>query len=156
MEWIDFVRTAHVLGACVLIGTGSGIAFFMLMANRTGDPTSIAHTSSIVVVADMLFTATAAVAQPITGLVLAWNVGWAMTEGWLALSLGLYVLIGVFWLPVVVIQTKMRDEALAAVAADRPLSNRYRSLYRIWFACGFPAFAAVLAILWLMLMKPAF
>lgn len=29
-------------------------------------------------------------------------------------------------------------------------------LYRGWFAFGFPAFAAVLAILWLMLNKPTF
>ena len=28
MEWVDLIRIAHVLGACVLIGTGTGIAFF--------------------------------------------------------------------------------------------------------------------------------
>ena len=49
MEWIDITRLLHVLGACVLFGTGSGIAFFMLMANRTSDPASVAHTASIVV-----------------------------------------------------------------------------------------------------------
>lgn len=62
----------------------------------------------------MLFTATAAVAQPVTGFVLAWNLGREMTEGWLALSLGLYVFISVFWLPVVVIQAKMRGETIAS------------------------------------------
>ena len=51
MDWIELLRVAHVLGACVLIGTGSGIAFFMLMANRTTNPSFVAQTASIVVVA---------------------------------------------------------------------------------------------------------
>lgn len=154
MDWLDAVRLLHVLGACVLIGTGAGIAFFMLMANRTADPRNIAHTASIVVVADMLFTATAAVAQPITGIVLAWGSGWNLTEGWLVLSLLLYVFIGIFWLPVVVIQAKMRDEALASAATRAPLSDRYRRLYRTWFLCGIPAFMAIILLLWLMLTRP--
>jgi uncharacterized membrane protein len=35
------------------------------------------------------------------------------------------------------------------------LPGAYHSLYGIWFACGIPAFLAVLAIFWLMLAKPA-
>ncbi|MGO8506463.1 DUF2269 family protein, partial [Rhizobium leguminosarum] len=33
--------------------------------------------------------------------------------------------------------------------------GRRQGFSRIWFACGFPAFFAVIGILWLMLMKPA-
>ena len=98
IDWIDVVRLLHVLGACVLIGTGAGIAFFMVMAHRTKDPASIAHTAAIVVIADMLFTATAAIAQPVTGVILALNLGWPLLEGWVAVSLALYVFIGLFWL----------------------------------------------------------
>jgi uncharacterized membrane protein len=154
IEWIDVVRLLHVLGACVLIGTGAGIAFFMVMAHRTAHPASIAHTAAIVVVADILFTATAAIMQPITGTILALSLGWPLTEGWLALSLGLYVFIGLFWLPVIVIQAKMRDEARASADAGTLLTPRYEQLYRIWFACGIPAFLAIVALLWLMMTKP--
>ncbi|MEP4247149.1 DUF2269 family protein [Tateyamaria sp.] len=153
-DWIDVIRLLHVLGACVLIGTGAGIAFFMLMAHRTKDPASIAHTASVVVIADTLFTATAAIAQPITGVILAHNLGWPLLEGWLGLSLALYVFIGVFWLPVVAIQIKMRDEARRSAANDAPLTPRYTRLYRIWFACGIPAFLAIVALLWLMTVRP--
>lgn len=156
MEWLDLVRLVHVLGACVLIGTGTGIAFFMLMAHRTADPGFIAQTASVVVVADMLFTATAAIAQPVTGLVLAWILGWSLTEGWLALSLGLYVLIGIFWVPVIVIQARMRDDAAASAKAGMPLTARYRQLFRIWFACGVPAFLAIIGLLGLMVARPVF
>ena len=154
MEWVDLIRVLHVLGACVLIGTGAGIAFFMLMAHRTGDPQFIAQTASVVVVADMLFTATAAIAQPITGFLLIWHTGWALSEGWVLLSLALYVVIGVFWLPVVVIQARMRDDALASVRDGVGLSVRYRRLFRIWFGCGIPAFSAIVVLLWLMVTRP--
>lgn len=154
MEWLDLLRLAHVLGACVLIGTGAGIAFFMLMAHRTGNPAIIAHTASVVVIADTLFTATAAIFQPITGTALAWAIGWPFDEGWLALSLILYVFIGIFWIPVIFIQIKMRNEAIKAVETDHTLSPRYHKLYKVWFACGVPAFLAIIALLWLMLSKP--
>ena len=148
------LRFAHVIGACVLLGTGAGIAFFMLMAHRTGDAVAIAHTAGVVVIADMLFTATAAVFQPITGIFLARMVGWSLLEGWLLVSMALYVFVGVFWLPVVWIQIRLRNLARQAAMRAQPLPPLYHRLFRIWFACGFPAFAAVLAILWLMLFKP--
>lgn len=155
MHWLDLLRVAHILGACVLIGTGAGIAFFMLMAHRTADPSFIAKTASVVVVADMLFTATAAFAQPITGYLMMRNLGWNLSDGWLVISLALYVFIGLFWLPVVYIQVKMRDEAKISVQRSIGLTSRYNCLYRIWFACGVPAFSAIIVLLWLMVTRPS-
>ncbi len=155
MEPVDVLRWLHVIGAAVLLGTGAGIAFFMLMAHRTRQPALVAHVAGTVVVADLLFTATAVVAQPLTGLGLALLVGWPLTEGWLLVSLALYVLTGMFWLPVVWIQLRMRDLARSAAREGLPLPGEYCRLFRIWFACGIPAFLAVLAILWLMLAKPS-
>lgn len=151
----EILLLLHVIGATVLFGTGAGIAFFMVMAHRTGNPVLIAHVAGTVVVADTIFTATAAVVQPITGWLLARAAGWPMTEGWILLSLGLYVFVGLFWLPVVVIQIRLRDIARACATNGTALTAQYHKLYRLWFACGFPAFLAVMAILWLMLVKPA-
>lgn len=154
MEWVDILRWLHVIGACVLLGTGGGIAFFMLMAHRTRDAALIAHTGGVVVIADTLFTASAVALQPITGYLLARALGWDLGEGWIALSLVLYAVTGLFWLPVVWIQIQLRDLARGAARANAALPARYDHLFRIWFACGFPAFFAVLTILWLMLMRP--
>jgi uncharacterized membrane protein len=151
----DLLRFVHVIGAAVLFGTGLGIAFFMVMAHRTGDPAKIAHVAGTVVIADTVFTATAVVLQPITGLLLARTMGWPLDEGWIVLSVILYVVTGLFWLPVVVIQIRLRNLARAAAASAEPLPKAYHRLYRIWFAFGFPAFFAVLGIFWLMLAKPA-
>jgi uncharacterized membrane protein len=149
------LRWLHVLGATILFGTGAGIAFFMLRAHRTADARLIAHVAGSVVIADLLFTATAVVAQPVTGLLLAARMGWPLDSAWLVASLVLYVVAGAFWLPVVWIQMRMRDLARAAAAEGAPLPPAYHCLFRLWFWFGFPAFAAVLAILWLMIARPA-
>ncbi|SDJ28881.1 DUF2269 family protein [Salipiger marinus] len=151
----EFLLLLHIVGATVLLGTGAGIAFFMVISNRSGDPALVAHVASIVVLADTVFTATAALIQPITGFFLARVVGWPLLEGWVALSLALYVFVGLFWLPVVWMQIRMRDLARAARDAGQSLPETYHQLYRWWFAFGIPAFAAVLAIVWLMITKPA-
>jgi uncharacterized membrane protein len=91
MTLLDLLRWIHVMGAAVLFGTGLGIAFFMLVAHRTRKPGLIAHVAGTVVIADGLFTATSILIQPATGIALALLVGWPLTEGWLLLSVGLYV-----------------------------------------------------------------
>lgn len=154
MELVHLVRWLHVIGAGVLLGTGAGIAFFMAMAHRTRDPRLIAHVGSTVVVADWVFTASAVIVQPITGAVLAHLMGWRLTEGWILASLALYAITGAFWFPVVWMQHKMRDLARAAAARGEALPEAYFRLYRLWFAFGFPAFFAVLVIVWLMIARP--
>lgn len=148
------LRWLHVIGATVLLGTGAGIAFFMVMAHRTGDPHLIAHTAGTVVIADWIFTATAVAAQPVTGILLALEIGWSLSESWIVASLALYVVTGLFWLPVVWLQHRLRDHAREAATRRTDLPPDYHRLFRIWFACGFPAFFAVLAIVWLMVSRP--
>lgn len=150
------LKFLHVIGAAVLLGTGAGIAFFMLLAHRDGRPEVVAGVARIVVIADFLFTATAVVAQPVTGVWLAFHAGYALTEGWILASVALYLVTGAFWLPVVWMQMRMRDLAAAAVAEGGPLPDDYHRLFNLWFAFGFPAFAAVLAIFWLMIQRPSF
>lgn len=149
------LKTLHVIGACVLLGTGSGIAFFMLMAHLSADVAFIARTARVVVIADMIFTASAVVAQPVTGFLLARWTGVALNERWLVAALALYVTAGAFWLPVVWMQARMARLAEAAAAKGSDLPAAYHRLFRLWFAFGFPGFGATLAIVWLMVAKPA-
>jgi uncharacterized membrane protein len=149
------LKFLHVIGAAVLLGTGAGIAFFLLLAHRDGRAMIVAGVARMVVIADFLFTATAVVAQPVTGVWLALHAGYALTEGWIVLSIGLYLVTGAFWLPVVWMQLRMRDLATAAADSGAPLPPAYHHLFRWWFAFGIPAFAAVLAIFWLMIARPS-
>ena len=95
------LKYLHIIGAAVLLGTGAGIAFFMLAAHLDGKPAVIAGVARIVVIADFIFTATAVIAQPITGSPLALQAGYSLREGWIVWSIVLYLFTGVFWLPVV-------------------------------------------------------
>jgi len=155
MTFYLVLKYLHVMGASVLLGTGAGIAFFMLLAHLRGEPSIVAGVARIVVIADFVFTATAVVTQPITGVLLARTVGYSLWEGWIVWSIALYVLTGAFWLPVVWMQMSMRDLATEAVRRNQPLPLRYHQLFRLWFVFGFPAFGAVMAIFWLMIARPA-
>ena len=154
MTFYFVIKYLHVLGAVVILGTGSGIAFFMLMAHRSRDPAFIARTAATVVIADMLFTLGAVVLQPFSGgLLMAWTAT-GLDERWLVASLMLYAVAGLFWIPVVFMQIEMRNLSRVAVAESQPLPERYFALFRHWFMFGIPGFGSVMIILWLMIAKP--
>jgi uncharacterized membrane protein len=154
MTMYFIVKYLHVLGAIVILGTGTGIAFFMLMAHRSRDPAFVARTAATVVIADMLFTASAVILQPVTGVVLMALSATSLAERWLVTSLGLYVVAGLFWIPVIFMQIELRDLARKAAAQQQPLPPRYFALFRRWLVFGIPGFGSVMMILWLMIAKP--
>lgn len=150
------IKMIHILSGAVLFGTGAGIAFFMLRAHASRDVATVAAVARIVVLADYVFTATAVVVQPISGLMLIMMQGYSLAEPWLMAAYGLYVLTGVCWLPVVAIQIRLKGLAERAASEGTELPPAYHRLYRMWFILGWPAFGAVLAIYGLMIAKPVF
>lgn len=150
-----WLKWAHIVSSTVLFGTGAGIAFFFIRAHRTKDVRIIAAVSRDVVWADAVFTATAVVLQPVTGIALALLGGYPLTTPWIEMSLALYVLIGCCWLPVVWLQIRMRDLAQVAATSGAPVPPEFCHYYRWWIALGWPAFTGVLIVFYLMVAKPA-
>jgi len=150
-----WVKWIHILASTLLFGTGLGIAFFMWMAHLRGDPRTIAATARTVVIADGLFTAPAVVVQFGTGLWLVHLLGLPLTVFWVKTALVLFFVVGACWLPVLWLQIRARNLARQAVEAGQPLPRDYHRAMRWWFWLGWPAFISVLAIFWLMVMKPA-
>jgi uncharacterized membrane protein len=148
------VKWVHILSSTVLFGTGAGIAFFFVRARRARDPKVFAAVAGDVVLADMLFTLTAVVLQPVTGIWLAVRAGYPLSTPSLLWSVGLYVLVGCCWLPVVWLQIRMRDLAVQAARSGAALPEQYHQYYRWWFGLGWPAFINVLVIFYLMVAKP--
>lgn len=148
------VKLIHILSAILLFGTGLGTAFHGLASNLSGDVRAIAVANRNVVIADWLFTTPTVIIQPATGLWLAYLQGWSFTSGWIVWSLALYALAGVCWLPVVWLQMRLRRMAEQAVVEGTALPPLYHRYFRIWFALGWPAFAAMVAIVGLMVLKP--
>ena len=148
------LKSLHIVSSTVLLGTGAGIAFFMWRAHRTRDARVIAAVAAEVVRADLLFTATAVVLQPLSGFLLIWKLGLPWTLPWIHWAIVLYVLIGCCWLPVVWLQVQMRYIARGTVVEGGPLPEVYHRYFRCWLLLGWPAFAGVLAVFWLMVAKP--
>ena len=149
------IKWLHVLSSTVLFGTGLGSAYYLFFISRGRDARAVAAVAHYLVIADTLFTATTAVFQPLSGWYLAHLAGLSMFSGWLGISLLLYALAIVCWLPVGWLQIRMRDLAEAAAHASEALPPEYGRLLKLWTALGVPAFIAFVAIFWLMVHKPA-
>lgn len=152
----DIVKTAHIISSTVLFGTGLGTAFHGLAANLRGDLRAIVIGNKNVVLADWLFTTPAVVVQPATGVWLALEKGWPLDSHWLLATYALYIFVGACWLPVVWLQIRMARMAEDCLASGAPLPEQYHRYFRWWFALGWPAFIAMVAIFWLMVTKPHF
>jgi uncharacterized membrane protein len=144
----------HVVSSTVLFGTGIGSAFYLLVASLHRDPPVVAAVARYVVIADWLFTATTVVLQPLTGGLMMHLAGLSPGTPWLAWSIGLYALAVACWLPVMLLQMRMRDLAGAAAAHGVALPAAYWRAFRYWVALGIPAFFAFLAVFYLMVAKP--
>lgn len=147
------LKTLHILSMVLLFGTGLGSAFYKWMADRSGNVAHIAITNRHVVLADWIFTTPTVIFQPLSGLWLAWMIGLPLSTPWIALSLGLYVLAGACWLPVVWLQIRMQRIAEDAAARQLPLPERYWQMTRWWFWLGIPAFTSMVLVVALMVFK---
>ena len=147
------IKTLHILSMVLLFGTGLGSAFYKWMADRSGHVAHIAITDRHVVLADWLFTTPTVVFQPLSGLWMVHLLGLPLTTPWIALSLGLYVLAGTCWLPVVWLQLRMRAVSADAAARSAALPPAYWRMARCWFWLGVPAFCSMVLIVVLMVFK---
>jgi uncharacterized membrane protein len=147
------LKALHILSMVLLFGTGLGSAFYKWMADRSGNIAHIAVTNRHVVLADWLFTTPTVIFQPISGLWMAWLAGWPLTTSWLVLSIGLYLLAGICWLPVVWLQIRMEKIAAEAVRRGTPLPALYWRMARHWFWLGVPAFISMVFVVALMTFK---
>ena len=153
MEYV-VVKWLHILSSTFLFGTGIGSAWYMLFANISRDVRAIAVVARNVVIADWIFTATTAVIQPLTGFYMIHLAGYPLHSKWIMWSIGLYILAGACWLPVVWIQMRLRDLSAEAVRNNTELPPLYWRYFKTWIALGVPAFIAFVVIFWLMVAKP--
>jgi uncharacterized membrane protein len=153
MEYF-LLKWLHILSSVVLVGTGFGSAFYFFVTNRSKDIHAIAIITRWVVRADWYFTTPTIVIQPLTGVAMVLLLDYQWQEAWLWLTLLLYIIAGMCWLPVVWIQIKMRDMAAYAFHSGHDLPTSYWRLEKIWCALGVPAFLAMMLVYWLMISRP--
>lgn len=140
------LKLIHIASAIILFGLGCGTVFFKMMADRSGNHAAIAVTSKHVVLADWWFTTPTVIIQPLTGILMANQIGLIWSDGWLFQSIILYLLTGLCWVPVVYLQLRMRDIANESLANKKPLPELYHYYSKLWMWLGVPAFFAMLSI----------
>jgi hypothetical protein len=93
-----FWKTAHILSAAVILGTGFGIAFFTWFgyrgALRSRDIGALRVVLRLTVIADACFTAPAVVFQAASGVVLMNALGWPWVSAWSIAVWALFLLAG--------------------------------------------------------------
>lgn len=146
------VKLVHIISATLLFGTGLGSAFYLFMAYRSGSMEAMAETNRIVVFADFVFTTPTVIIQLVTGLYLLNHLGIEWTSPWSLTVLGLYLFVGVCWLPVVWLQIWLKNRARQLESPD----TEYRARMKIWMILGIMAFPAVIVIYGFMVYKPFF
>jgi uncharacterized membrane protein len=149
------IKWLHILSSVVLVGTGFGSAYYMFFVNRSKNIAAQSTVTQLVVRADWWFTTPTVVIQPATGLLLAHMAGFPLSTPWLAWSLGLFVIAGLCWLPVVWLQIRMAALAKQALHTGAELPGAYWRYAHYWEMLGYPAFAAMITVFYLMVAKPA-
>ena len=147
------LKYLHILSMVLLFGTGLGSAFYKWMADRSRNLEHIAITNRNVVLADWIFTTPTVIFQPISGIWLAYLAGIPLSTNWISISLALYVLAGICWIPVVWLQIRMSKLANVAIENHSPLNDDYWRYARVWFWLGVPAFVSMVLVVFLMVFK---
>jgi uncharacterized membrane protein len=157
MNALLLLKTAHVVSATIIFGTGLGIAFFTWFgyrsAMREGAIGSLRTTLRLTVVADAWLTAPAVAFQAASGVVLMQLHGWSLASAWSIAVWGLFLFAGACWTPVLLMQVRLARAAQQA-ASTVALPPGFHRMFRWWFALGVLAFASAIAIIWLMVAKP--
>jgi uncharacterized membrane protein len=155
MDWYSLMKTLHIISATVLFGTGMGTAFFMYRSHFTDSIHGKLYAAKNTVLADYLFTLPTGIIQPISGAWLIWYIGYDPLNYWLSVTYGLYIFALLCWLPVVWIQIQLKEILIKCEKDQTTIPDRYYKLFRIWFWLGWPAFISLVAIFYLMVVKPS-
>jgi uncharacterized membrane protein len=155
IDLILAIKFIHVLAAAAMFGTWLGIAGFMLLAYRSGNPSVVALVAQFAVRIELFVVAAALALQPISGFPLAWVIGLTpLNEFWIDVSLLLYVAVVAVWLVSLRIEIRLRNMARQAALGRGTLADEYPKLFRIWFALAAFLLAATVAIILLMVWQP--
>jgi len=153
MEYL-LLKCVHIISATLLFGTGLGSAYYKYMTDRSGNIRAMAVTNRNVVLADWVFTTPTVILQPLSGIGLVYFSGYQFSDPWVWISILLFSIAGLCWFPVVYLQIVMRDLSEESLKQSRALPEKYWQNARLWFWLGIPAFASIVGVFGLMIIKP--
>lgn len=147
-------RVLHILGGVIFLGNIIVTGVWMLMVERTREPSVMRFGARTVNWADVFFTAPGVIMVLLTGEVLATQWGGFIKESWITAGLGLFILSGVVWVAFLI----RYQHTLIKISADfvdsgRPSKDFSRVLHK-WYFWGVIATISPLLSLIVMVIKP--
>jgi len=152
----EILKFIHLISMLLLIGVGTGSAFYKYMSDKKGSVETIVHINKQIVLADWIFTTPSALLQPISGVALAYTLNISLLTPWLLISIILFSFSGILWLFALYLQIKMRDISIKALESNQPLPNSYYHYAKIWFYLGIPSFFTMFGVFVLMVFRHHF
>ena len=146
----------HVLGAVVALGFSLSYGVWTTRGEAAG-PAERAFALRTVSWIDRRLTTPAYMLQAVTGLVLVSITGWArLKESWLAISVGLYVLLTVIAITTYAPAHRRQREMAELIAAGEPVEAGYQEAADRARRMGLVVIALTVTIVVLMVWKPSF
>lgn len=150
----DLVKWIHIVSVTVLFATGLATAAHMWITHKRGNVRAIASMTRKVVRVDLAFTAPSLLVLPVTGAILMGMVGISPGVPWLVTSYILYAIVFGCWVPAIRLRMRLRDITAAASRRGEALPDCYYRYMRWWLQLSWPAFVALLVVLYLMVSQP--
>ncbi len=148
----DTLKIVHVLCACLFLGNVVVSGIWAAMAERTRNHAIIQFSNRLVLITDLLFTASGAVGVVFTGHLMAGRYGGDTAHPWITWSYALFGVSGLIWVLVLLpIQLKQRQ----LLQKTTLITSEYLHLSRVWQISGAVATVLPLPIVYLMVTKAA-
>jgi len=144
------LKIIHLLCACLFLGNVIVSGVWAAMAERTGKHEIIKFANRLVLITDLLFTASGAIGLVFTGHLMAGQYGGDTAHPWITWSYILFGVSGLIWMLVLVpIQFKQR----LLLQRTTQITREYLQLSRVWQISGAVATVLPLPILYMMVTK---
>ncbi len=150
----SWIKILHIISASILFGTGIGSAIYIFYIFLKQDLNSIAKALTAVISTNWFFIATSTLILALTGLFMLPLKGYSLYSLWVYGSILGYIIAGACWLPIIWIQMRCRDIALACGNSKNQLPKEYKIYLIIWQILGSLTFITLIIIFYLMINKP--
>lgn len=155
MDGYTILKAAHIFGAIIFLGNIIVTGVWKVLADRTGNPFTVAYAQRMVNLTDLIFTAPGAFLIVVSGRMMARHIGGVTNLYWLNWGWWLFIASGVVWV-VVLIPVQIRQTRLARQFRDgrTQIPENYHRLSKTWLFAGTLATILPLINLYFMIFQP--
>lgn len=150
----NWIKVFHVISAALLFGMGLASVIVKIWITRSKNIELMATVGKQISYADWVFTSTAGLFQPISGMIMVMIKGYSMAAVWVMGSIIGYLFAAMVWLPVSKIQTRTAQMAMQAFEQQTELPLHYDLYQKVGLILAVFAFSCLTAVFFLMANRP--